>query len=72
MAREQCVELNHTIIIGLGNATEESVVQVRGVIGIAVALLHDSRVNTGRVGVPDISPDSSQWLAGVDIDELEV
>lgn len=72
MAWEQCVELNHTIIIGLGNATKESVVQVRGVIGIAVALLNNSRVNTGRVGVPDISPDPSQWLTGVDINELEV
>lgn len=72
MAREQCVELNRTISVGLGNATKESVVQVGGVIGIAVARFLNSRVDTGRVGVPNISPNSSQWLTGVDIDELEV
>lgn len=72
VAWEQCVELDHTIVIGLGDAAQEGFVQVRSVIIVAVALRLDSAVDTGSIRIPDISPNSGQGLASGDVDELQV
>lgn len=72
MAREQCIELNHAVGIGLGDAAEECIVQVGSVIVIAIALRLNACVDTSCIRVPDICPDSGQRLAGRYVDELDV
>ena len=72
MAWEEGLESNNTVIIALLNTTKESVVQVRGIIAVAVAVGHDTRVNTGGVAVPDLEECLGHRLAGIDVDDLDV
>lgn len=72
MTREDRVELNDSIIIGLLDATESSVVQVGSIVRVAIAIGLHTRVDTGGVAAPDIGPDSDERLAGVHVDELDV
>lgn len=63
MAREEGVELDDTVGIGLSNAAKESLVQVGRIIVVTIALRLDSTVDTGSIRIPDICPDSDQGLA---------
>lgn len=49
-------ELDDSIIVCLLDAAQGRVVQVAGVVAVAVLVGLDARVDTGRVGAPDVSP----------------
>lgn len=50
----------------------ESLVQIRGVVRVAVAVCHDARVYAGAVAVPDLEESFWHRLACVDVDDLDV
>jgi hypothetical protein len=50
----------------------ESLIQIRGVVRVTVAICHDARVYTGAVAVPDFKEGFRHWFARVDVDNLDV
>ena len=72
VAREQGIELDDTVLVGLGDAAEEGLVDVGRIVGVAIAAGNDTRVNTSRVAVPELEVDLGDGLAGVDVDDLDV
>ena len=69
---EQSLELGHAVRVRFLNAAQERLVEVRGVVAIAVHRALNARVHTGGVAVPHIPVQILDWLAGVDVDELAV
>jgi hypothetical protein len=72
VTRECGVELYDTVLISLGNATEEGLVEVGLIAGVAIAAGNNARVDTSRVAVPELEVDLRNGLAGVDVDDLDV
>jgi hypothetical protein len=69
---EEGAERGHAVLVGGLDAAGKGLVQVGGVVAVAVAVVLDARVDTGRVAVPDVPPESLNGLARVDVDELGV
>lgn len=72
VTRECGVELYDTVLVSLGNAAEEGLVEVGFIAGVAIAAGNDARVNTSRVAVPELEVNLGNRLAGVDVDNLDV
>lgn len=72
MTREKGQELTDTILVGLLNATQESLVDVAQVGRIAVTLGVDTGVDTSRVTVPHLKVDIRHRLTGINVDHLIV
>jgi hypothetical protein len=69
---EERLELGNTVRVGLLDTTEESLVQICGIVAVAVHVALNSGVDTGRVTVPDVPVQVLNWLAGVDVNELAI
>lgn len=69
---ENGLELGHAIGVGLLDSTEEGLVEVGGIITVAVHRALDTRVDTSSVAVPDIPVQVLDRLAGVDVNELAI
>jgi hypothetical protein len=72
MTREKGQELTDTILVGLLNAAQESLVDVAQVGRIAVTLGIDTGVDASRVTVPHLKVDIRHRLTGINIDYLIV
>lgn len=72
VARVDGGEFDHTVGVGLLDATKSGAVQVRSIGRVSVAVRLDTRVDSSRVAVPDIEPSTNQRLASVDVDELSL
>lgn len=69
---EQSLELGHAVRVRFLNAAQERLVEVRGVVAIAVHRALNARVHTSGIAVPHVPVQILDWLAGVDVDELAV
>lgn len=72
MSWEYGVEGNDTIRIGNLDTTVESSIQVRLISRVTVAACHNTGVNTCSVAVPGLEVYLWDWVARVDIDDLDV
>lgn len=69
VAREDCLEAGHTIVIRQLDATEVGRVQA---VSCVVALGRYTAIHSSRIGVPDVNGDGRQGLAGIDINVLNL
>lgn len=69
---EQGLESDDTVIVGLLNTTEGSVVDVAQIGSVTVSAGNDATVDTSGVAVPHLRVSLRDGLAGVDIDDLDV
>lgn len=72
VARDDGLELDHTVDVGLLEAAEEGLVEVGGVVGVAVAGGYDAGVDACGVAVPGVDVNGRDGLAGRGVDELDV
>lgn len=72
VTREQSLELSNTVRVGLLNTAQESLVQVGGIVAVAVHGALNSRVDTSGIAVPHIPVEVLDRLAGVDVNELAI
>lgn len=69
---ENGLELGNTIGVGLLDSTKEGLVQVGGIVAVAVHRALDTGVDTGGIAVPDIPVQVLDRLTGVDVNELTI
>lgn len=72
MTRNKSVEYNNAIVVRFLYTSHESRVQVCGVIRIAIAVGIDARVNSSGIAAPDLKICLRNWLACIDINDLNV
>jgi hypothetical protein len=72
VAREESLELGNAVLVGRLDAASPGLVDVVDVVDVAVAGVDDTRVDAGRVGVPDLEVQLRDRLARVNVDELVV
>jgi hypothetical protein len=72
MPREKCLECHNAIVIRLLNSSMERLVQVAGIVRIAVAVCNDTRVHARAVAVPDLEEGCGDRFACIHIDDLDV
>lgn len=72
VAREEGVEGGDALLVGGLQATEEGLVEHRGVLRVAIAGVGGSRVDAGGVAAEDLEVGADDGLAGLHIDDLEV
>lgn len=66
------VEGQNTVVVTELDATEGSVVQAVGVVGVAIATGLDTTVDTSGVAVPSFKRNVREGLAGGRVDELDI
>jgi hypothetical protein len=72
VTRENGLELSHAIRVRRLKTSQSGVIEVAGIISIAIAVVLDSGVDTSRVAVPNVPVEINNWLAGVDVDKLSI
>lgn len=72
MAREDGLELHHAVDVCLLHGATERRVDVGEIIGVAIAWVDNSRVNTSSVAVPDVHEDGWDRVAARGVNELNV
>lgn len=70
VSRECGDELSNSIRVCSGQAAEEGFIKIGLVRRVSVTASDNSRVDSGRIAVPDIPGELWNDLAAVDVDEL--
>jgi hypothetical protein len=66
------LEGHNAVFIRLLDAAQEGVVQVGAVVGVAIAVRNNTRINSSAVAMPNLEEGFRHRLAGVDVDDLYV
>jgi len=72
VAREGCIELQDSVLIGELDATEHGVVDVASISSVAVATSNNAAIDTSAVAVPRLECNLWDWFAGRGVDDLDV
>jgi hypothetical protein len=63
---------HNTILVRLLNPPMKRIIQIRRIIRISIPIRHNTRIHTGTITMPNFEESFRNWLARLDVDDLDV